>query len=306
MGRPRKHQQLPLKSEASGNWFRWWLEEALTCAPGDLGALRWEQGSKPPPAIVDFLVERTNVDQRQLRGYLSCVKTGSNRLDSKTNPQINTAIEIARGIRDLSPYASPLCMMYNVTRFRPHAWGVIGHLCAPGPTAEIMKIWPAIRWMVDPTTPKEKAHEILVDDTFNAAFDRAWGAWSEGNSTSGFPKALSDAIDHARNSPIETWGLSDAPLEAWVGSVTRNSSLFGRGMRPLDGRSLCARELFEREIKRWELENVFNEDAILTNRMYILSLTDEEQWRLMSRVKAIFVSRDSWRQYASLFESTEN
>jgi hypothetical protein len=299
MGRPRKYQHKPLQREASGNCFRYWLEDQLHDAPGVLGDIMWEAKGKPPTAIVDFLEERTNVDQRQLRKYLTSVKSASDHSRSAGNPKVETAVQIAQGIRDLSPYASPLMMLYRVDRFKPHAWGVIGTICAPGPTSAVMEIWPALRWMIQPKIDiQDDAFRILLDAGFNATFDRAWKEWNKSNSTARFPDALSRAIDHAREAPLEMWDLTRPAIEDWADWVTRDPSAFGLGMRMLDGRSLSARDAFERAIEHWEKYKTFDGNAIMINRPYLIALMESEQQYLRSRVKAIFEANDHWRRFA--------
>jgi hypothetical protein len=298
--KPAENKPADLPCEASGERFRLWLEAVLFAAKQEIGAFVRDDQLRTPPAIINFLVGRTEVDEKSFRSYLSLVKSTAG------NPRLLTAVKIARGLRDISPYANPLCMLYAVEEFRPHAWGVIGHLCAPGPTNEVMAIWPALCWIIDPLkTPQGEVGRVLMSDTFHALFDKAWDTWNAANSTSSFPVALRNLIDLSGKVPRDLMHtINDDSLKAWAEWVTRDPRSFGYGMRLLDGRAISAREVFEREIDRWDTQRMFNEQAVAANSIYLRTLTDEERIRLLSRANAILMSQESWRHLATFLDLT--
>ena len=296
----------PLKIEASGDFFRRWLEGVLKTNPDTIslfGNIREESG-KVSSAIVRYLVECTNIEDKQIRGYLGVKEASPVNAISIGNPRLDNAMTIAQAMRAKSPYAHPLCMLYTVPEFKPHAWGVIGKLCAPGPTQDVLAIWPAIRWVIAPNcTSQDVAFDIFGDAAFNAKFDKAWSDWSKSKNSSSFPEPLMGAIDHARTAPIQSLQLHDQSIAHWAEMVANTPARFGRRMKMLENRVLSARNAYYDVICAL-LFNVPIDQGSISNlclyRPYLSQLLQSEECSLRNSVRRLLLMHNKLSDFADL------
>jgi hypothetical protein len=302
LGRAPKHQKKKLLCTATGDWFRVWLEDILwNIEESSQGKLAFERGA-PNAKLVRFLSAETDVDEKQIRTYLKREEPNKIKDIKGRNPNVETAIKIAKGLRAHSPRSNPLLVLFTVSEFQPHGWGVVGKICRPGPTKEVLAIWPAIRWLILPkATLEEEALAILQSDHFAEVFDQAWRDWFPAESTSGYPDCLRVAIEHAREcrNP-KYWDLTDGRLEGWVDHVAESPEMFGRGMRQLDGRALCAREVFNDEFEHWDKHRIIEPNTLIRHSVYLYGLLDGEREALAMRAKEILQSSDEMRRYADM------
>lgn len=303
MGRARKNKKANLLNTAKGDWFRLWLEDILWHLETGPDLSDELKRGKPSGALIEFLETATGVEESSLRKYLTRKEPGIIKADAKGNPTVETAIKIAKGLRAYSRRSSPLMVLFSVGEFSPHGWGVVGNLCEPGPTAEVLEIWPAIQWLVRPrSTLEDRALDVLRSDAFADLFDHAWQAWYPAENTTSFADDLRIAIEHARECRREPrfWHLSDHRLESWVEHVACAPTMYGRWMRLLDGRTLCAREVFEDEFEQWEKHQIIEPNTLVTHSLYLYDLLDDEREALTSRAREIFLSSDKLRRYADM------
>lgn len=265
------------------------------------GTFTFDRGS-PNPKLVRFLSAETDGDEKQIRTYLKRDEPNKIKDLQGRNPSVETAIKIAKGLRAHSPRSNPLLVLFTVNEFRPHGWGVVGKICRPGPTQDVLALWPAIQWLILPKAELEKeALAILQSDQFSEVFDQAWSDWFPAEDTSGYPDSLRTAIEHAREcrNP-QYWDLTDSALEGWVNHVAENPEMFGRGMRQLSGRALCAREVFQHEFEHWEKYRIIEPHTLIRHSDYLYGLLDDEREALAARAKEIFQSTDDLRRYAEM------
>jgi len=287
------------RKRLSGDVFRLWLETVVR----DM----IESGELPGPMsrgnqtedLIAQLSALSDVSERQLHRYLDREEPSRVRFSGGENPQFDQAVRMSKKLRKCSGFAHPLYMLNSIDEFMPHAWGVIGKLCLPGPTKAVRNFWPAIQWVIFPKLAlKDRAFEILTSTDFNEAFDTAWEAWIDTESTDGFPDELVLAIEHAICCrEVRYWKLAYDKVRGWAGQVAANPQHYGVGMRFLDLKVQGIRDDCVREMELFEEGYPVNVRHFLNFSQYSILLCGEEREAITRRAIQVLNSRDEWKDY---------
>ncbi|MDQ2664182.1 MAG: hypothetical protein M3Y18_09165, partial [Candidatus Eremiobacteraeota bacterium] len=247
---------------------------------------------------IEELSVLSETSERQLRRYLHRDNPSRIRITGGENPQFDKAVRMSKALRKHSGFAHPLNLFAFIGEFKPHAWGAIGKMCAPGPSKAILKYWPAIQWIIYPKPAlRDNALEILRSADFNECFDEAWVAWTKSETSEGFPDELRIGVEHAIScKEVRYWGLADDGIRRWADHVAENPQHYGRGMRFLDHKVQGIRDDFVRQLESVASESSLHLAGVRNFVEHAVLLSDEEREELTPRATLLLGSNDDWKE----------